>query len=1140
MSFYLRKYSRYLVIAEYLLVIAITVFVAVLTVHLVEGQHGDQESHHIDELMMVAGLLLGLLGLSVFGFLRFRSNRMELDASEEALLKTQERFQSLVGNIPGIVYRCAYDADWTMDYISDGIEDLTGYPAADFLGKGKLKYAGFIHPDDRLHVFQKVTEGLDEERPFEIEYRIFGENNSIRWVIERGQGVFDSNGDILYLDGVILDQSERKRDQQETLDVKKRLELAVRGGNLGLWDWNIQDGSLKFNDRWAEMLGYNPDEIAPQVGVWERLTHPDDRPEVMNKMTEHLAGQTEYYVAERRLLTKSGEWRWVQDHGKVIESTDEGVAVRMVGVLIDIHERKLSELNLKESEQRLDLALEGASLGIWDWDARNNKGNVNETWAQMLGYEKDEIGDSLSEWKSLIHPDDYERVNTLYYDHLEGKTELYRSEHRLKTKSDGWCWVIDIGKVVERDDRGNPMRVVGIHVDINKLKSVERQLFEQEQQYRLIVETAAEGVVVLNRRNRIIYINSRIPQRLGYDGNELVGQPIGAIIDQSTHSSISEIIQKWEEAAENQIELKLRTKDGETFWALVSSSSIEKTEKNSGGRLLMITDINKRKQAENEVIRNREVFRKAVQAANGYAYEIKFGQEVEDKEYVYTDPKLAELLGISEGSITMHGLTSMVQEVTVDYSDHQGSADLYRLAQKNRELNSYNADMRIVTRDGRELWFSDHSIIQRDPETGEALGAFGILQDITARVKVENERRELSEKLRRAQKLESIGQLTGGIAHDFNNILMGIMGYTDLALMQSHQNREIHNLLSQIANAAQKASTLTNQLLAFSRRRVIQPVPVNLNQMITNLGSLMRRLIPENIEISFELDENLPNVLMDAGQFEPALVNLCVNARDAIERHGKIIVRTRRIHPVHDAADFIHAQENELKRPLSGPVVCLEVVDDGVGMSEELQKKVFEPFFTTKAVGEGTGLGLSMAYGLVEQHQGMIAVQSREGEGTTVRILLPSTEESTSESGTQVMDESLVGDREVIFVVEDDDTVRSLAVRILRNANYSVYDARDGEEAIEMLEKHVVEPDLVLLDAIMPKVDGSEVYNFLKSFDPSIHVLFTSGYPTEDLHIDFVVNEDINFLSKPYPPAKLLSKVYELLHTGVTADTNPD
>lgn len=433
---------------------------------------------------------------------------------------------------------------------------------------------------------------------------------------------------------------------------------------------------------------------------------------------------------------------------------------------------------------------------------------------------------------------------------------------------------------------------------------------------------------------------------------------------------------------------------------------------------------------------------------------------------------------------------------------------------------------RFIRRDGEIIWVSVSSTPFGDTESGLPAGLIAQVEDITLRKHSEEERRVLQQQLLQAQKMESLGQMVGGVAHDFNNLMLAVLGYADLALNDESLDPVLRDYLSQIRQAGNRASELTRKLLTFSRNQVLKSEVLDLNRLVGGLMKILHRLIPESVAIEWYPDPAIDRVEADPGQIEQVIINLCVNARDSMPEGGHLMISTSNVR-LSDAElqHQPHADRNAYVR--------LTVSDEGCGIPVEHLERVFDPFFTTKDPTEGTGLGLAMVYGIVRKHRGFIEVDSEEESGTTFRIFLPATEHAVATeallSQYTVKAQPVDGGYETLLVVEDEETVRTLATRILEGAGYDVCTAEDGEQALEVFERRHETIDLVILDVVMPRLGGRETYERVRALEPMVPVMFTSGYAGSELPSDFLRREGLTLLPKPYDAATLLREVRRLL-----------
>jgi PAS domain S-box-containing protein len=422
-------------------------------------------------------------------------------------------------------------------------------------------------------------------------------------------------------------------------------------------------------------------------------------------------------------------------------------------------------------------------------------------------------------------------------------------------------------------------------------------------------------------------------------------------------------------------------------------------------------------------------------------------------------------------------------------------------------------DVRLVRQDGRKLWVD--VTLSSVLKESRVVGRLGVLHDTT-------EKRHLEDQLRQSQKMEAIGRLAGGVAHDFNNLLAVIMGYSDLLRSALGRRDRLARDVEEIRRASERATALTQQLLAFSRNQILQPQVVEVNALVGNMAEMLRRLIGEDIELELRLDPGAGRVSGDPGQLEQVLMNLAVNARDAMPRGGRLTLETR-------AVELEPAQVESSPGCAPGAYVRLAIHDTGYGITPEVQAHLFEPFFTTKEPGRGTGLGLSTVYGIVKQHHGHIEVDSQPERGATFRIHLPRVEAEPATEPRPGGSRGQPGGSETVVVVEDESALRDLIGRILGHSGYTVVTAADGIEALDAIKAHGGSIDLVITDLVMPRLGGRELAARLRGSHPKTRLLYLSGYSAESVEKPSEPGPDARLLQKPFTPAALLQATREVL-----------
>lgn len=447
-----------------------------------------------------------------------------------------------------------------------------------------------------------------------------------------------------------------------------------------------------------------------------------------------------------------------------------------------------------------------------------------------------------------------------------------------------------------------------------------------------------------------------------------------------------------------------------------------------------------------------------------------------------------------------------------DGAREAGRAEFFAML-RDAGVRERHLESQVLTGAGDIRTIAWHHTVLRD-ESGRAIGTLSSGEDIT-------ENKRLEAQLRHAQKMEAVGVLAGGIAHDFNNILTAVIGYANMLQIGLSPDNPLCYHVERILQASDRAARLVKSILAYSRKQIMIPVSVSVNGIIREVETLLRRLMGERVELRIVLAENDMTIKADSGQIEQVLMNLAVNARDAMPDGGSLIIETGR-REMDDEFIAAHGYGR------AGRYAAITVTDTGTGMDEKTREKIFDPFFTTKEVGKGTGLGLSMVYGIIKQHHGYVNVYSEIGRGTTFRIYLPLVDAAVG-SRDRPKPHSPAGGSETILIAEDDEAVRTLMATALREAGYSIIEAVDGEDAIAKFAAHKNAIRLAVLDVIMPKKNGTHVFAELKTIRPEIRVLFISGYPSDFLQKQFEVGPETHSLSKPGSATELIRKVREVL-----------
>jgi two-component system, cell cycle sensor histidine kinase and response regulator CckA len=620
--------------------------------------------------------------------------------------------------------------------------------------------------------------------------------------------------------------------------------------------------------------------------------------------------------------------------------------------------------------------------------------------------------------------------------------------------------------------------------------------------YRRLIDRAPDLMITHDLTGCITYTNASSQRALGYAPGEMVGMQIAQIVAPCREPSRSTRIDA--DAASTLYEAELVAKDG-TMAPYEISSSVVGDESGPRARLLIARDISARRQAERALRRSDEAFRAA---AEGSFDALILLESMRDETGRLQDFRIVDLnrRALKLGRVRRNRVL--------------GRPLCEVLSQKTHALFFKKCARVLETREPFEEEIS--------PNASEIDAAWlhyqmvALVDGIAVTARDVSERHRLEEELRHSQKMEAVGRLAGGIAHDFNNLLTAINGYTDLLLERVSRDHPLRPDLQEIHRAGERAAALTHQLLAFSRRQVLKPERLDLNAVIGDMENMLRRLIGEHIEVRTNLAADLGRVRADRGQIQQVLMNLVVNARDAMEAGGLLTLET---------ANCDGAAERQEAGVPAGRHVMLSVSDTGCGMDEETLAHIFEPFFTTKPSGKGTGLGLSTVYGIIQQSGGHLSAHSQPGAGSVFRVFLPLDEKAEDLTSPQPIRTSAAKGRETVLLVEDEPLVGRLAERVLTQAGYTVIYASNGLEARSVFSQGKGAVDILVTDVVMPRMGGPQLAGLLRAEQPDLRVLFLSGY-NDGAVLSGTVESGTSFLGKPFTAEALSNEVRRLLDGG--------
>ena len=753
--------------------------------------------------------------------------------------------------------------------------------------------------------------------------------------------------------------------------------------------------------------------------------------------------------------------------------------------------RRGAEEKLRESEDRFRDLVEHSQDLIFTHDLEGRILSANLWAATVLGYATDEL--LRMNIRDLLAPKVRHEFGK-YMDEIRAHGAA-RGLMRVQTRT-GEVRLWEYKNTLRTEGVAEPI-VRGMAQDVTERKQSERALKESEEKFQVIFKDSKDGIVLVDMDSRKIRMgNDTFCDMVQYTHDEI--SQLG-IMDVHPKEDAPWIIEEFDRRArhepEKKIDIPVKRKDGSIFWVDIKSSPVTI----SGKKYVLgsFRDVTERRKAEESLARLGMAVDQAAEAII-----------IADHEgtILYVNPAFERISGYSREEAV--GKTPRILR-----SGKQDKA-LYREMWGTLERGEvWTGHLNNRRKDG-SLYEEDATISPVRDSSGKVVSFVGVMRDVTQLLSLEKQ-------VRMAQKMEAVGTLAGGIAHDFNNALTGIVGFGELLRMRMAGDEQALHDLDEIMRCAERAATLTRQLLTFARRQVIEPVHLNLSALVADLMKLIGKVVGEHIEVKTSLGKNVPTIHADRGQVEQVVMNLCLNARDAMPEGGRLLVET---------GDVVLEEEDVRRNPYmkTGRYALLTVSDTGVGMDETTRSRVFEPFFTTKGPDKGTGLGLAMVYGIVKQHGGYIHLYSEPGKGTAFKVYFPAIEAQPESVPANRGEENVRGGTETILLAEDEEAIRALAERILTGFGYAVLVARNGEEAIEIFrqKKEIV---LAVLDVVMPRMGGKEAFEEMHRQDPRLKVIFMSGYSADGIHDSFVLIPGTPFLQKPFGPTILARKVREVL-----------
>ena len=950
-----------------------------------------------------------------------------------------------------------------------------------------------VHADDLEPLRLAVTHSARTLEPFFFEFRFRLSTGVYIPVEARSNAQKLADGGVLW-SGIATDMTAHRAMETALRQSERQFRGVLDTLQDAYFRTDLDGRFVLLSPSVATMYRY--DSVDELLGQPSRTLYADaeERDRTIAEIRENGSVRDKVGLGRR----KDGSTFWISLNAQPWFD-EKGDPAGVEGVARDISFRKEAEEALRRKDEILEQAELIGHSGSWTADLVAKTVDFSLACARIRGFTP-----GLHSERDLfqnIDPRDLDRVRAGWAGTLEGKAQDV--EYRIVLNGEvRWLHLIS---VIENDPGGRPARAIGVIQDITGRRVAEQALRENEEQFRSLFDNTVDSIIATDVEGHIVGWNRGAEAMFGYSAIEVIGQPASIVVPLRHRSRHQAGVERARGEGAHRIigrtvEMDGLRKDGSEFPIELSLTSLNI----SSGRFYtaIIRDTTERR-------RIAEILE-----ASEQRYRVLFENAAEG--IVAIDPESGRFLFFNPALCAMFGYTK-------DEFESLGLSDIH----PPEALDRIMREIRVLA-SGKPLISQGIPCIRRDGTTfaADARGSmveiggrrivFGFFTDITTRVVLE-------EQLRQAQKMEAVGQLAGGVAHDFNNLLTAIAGFTDLALSDLPLDHPAADSLGEVKKAADRAASLTRQLLAFSRRQVLRPSVINLNDVVRGSEAMLRHVIGEQVEIRTNLAGDLASVLADSTQIEQVILNLALNARDAMPSGGILTLETGNVD-----LDDAYAVEHDHMQP--GHYAVVKVSDSGTGIPADIRGQIFEPFFTTKGPGKGTGLGLSTVYGIVKQSGGWIWVYSEVGQGTTFKIYFPRVTSESPEGPRQERSKvEGAGTGELVLVIEDERQVRNIAAAILKTGGYAVLAVESGTEALDIVKGREKEIELVLSDVVLPGESGPKILDRLREAGVHAPVLFMSGYSSDSALGYGLLGKGVTLLEKPFSRDSLLFRVRQVL-----------